>query len=154
MSLFNQEPFQGRMFDVTRQHHSVQGIQHCLTMHANYATKLTSGERRKGPENVFQLNCQAKYFYKAVDHPIIGNQIGYMLSWAFSDGEYLKNGMVEAASIPSPDNKGQFKNGSLALINIKTFWTYAYFYQYGPLAYNEKIVSGLAVTSSKCTLNG
>lgn len=89
-------------------------------------------EIKKSPETAFKLHRRAKHFYKAVDRQRIYNESqlpaviqNVETGQPFSDGDFLKNCMMETAVILCPENKVQSKSVSLSPSNLPNLLSFA-----------------------------
>ena len=103
---------QQSLFDIWNVRNNAQGIQHkniFLAKHGNYATNMSSGEKRKkAPDTVFQ-ELPDKYFDKAIAHSKIGNKSYIQSEQAFYDGQGFKN--LRGLWTACPDS--QFENSPI-----------------------------------------
>lgn len=95
---------------------------HFSTKHANYAVNFSAKEREeKATRLSSNLTTRQNIFTKQSNVQESATKVSYMVSHKiarhskpFSDGEFVKECMVEAASILCPDSKSLFENVSLS----------------------------------------
>lgn len=95
---------------------------HFATKHANYASKLSTKEREAAAEKLAaNLKAQQSFFHRQTAIQESSTKASFMLSFKIakaskplSEGEFLKECMVETAGILCPETKDKFEKISLS----------------------------------------
>ncbi|XP_076737841.1 general transcription factor II-I repeat domain-containing protein 2-like [Maylandia zebra] len=95
---------------------------HFATKHANYASKLSTKERESAAEKLAaNLKAQQSFFHRQTAIQESSTKASFMLSFKIakaskplSEGEFLKECMVETAGILCPETKDKFEKISLS----------------------------------------
>lgn len=95
---------------------------HFATKHANYASKLSTKEREAAAQKLAaNLQAQQKPFHRQTAIQESSTKASFMLSFKIakaskplSEGKFLKECMVETASILCPESKDKFEKLSLS----------------------------------------
>uniref|UniRef100_A0A674NDA0 SPIN-DOC-like zinc-finger domain-containing protein n=1 Tax=Takifugu rubripes TaxID=31033 RepID=A0A674NDA0_TAKRU len=95
---------------------------HFATKHANYASKLSTKEREAAAQKLAaNLKAQQSFFHRQTAIQESSTKASFMLSFrlakaskALSEGEFLKECMVETAGILCPESKDKFEKISLS----------------------------------------
>ncbi|XP_067947134.1 general transcription factor II-I repeat domain-containing protein 2-like [Watersipora subatra] len=95
---------------------------HFTTKHANYASKLSTKEREATAQRlVANLQAQQNFFHRQTAIQESRTKASFMLSFKLakaskplSEGEFVKECMVETASVLCPESKDKFEKISLS----------------------------------------
>lgn len=95
---------------------------HFSTKHANYASNLSTQERTATADRlVASLQAQQNTFIRATSIQEASTKTSFLLAFKvakaskpFTEGEFLKECMVEAASILCPESKNKFEKVTLS----------------------------------------
>lgn len=95
---------------------------HFATKHANYASKLSTKEREADAQKLAaNLKAQQSFFHRQTAIQESSTKASFMLSFKIakaskplSEGEFLKECMVETAGILCPESKDKFEKISLS----------------------------------------